>query len=92
VTWIDIDAKHEILKDHNTSACTFFVELIRFILTTAPDSNHVIVGLFNCIHILSEIVGSFKLLICEAWMKHVRWYIVSTFGIHRMAIYDELKI
>lgn len=78
---IDRIAEHEIVEDHETHLRSQPIKLIRFVLTSSPQANHVKVGP-DCILKKSEYFFG----ICKARIHHVRRNIVGSFTVDFISI------
>jgi hypothetical protein len=85
IPWVHSASKQEFLPNHEASLISLLVEIIRLVDTTAPDSNHVIVGLDGCV----DDVGA--IFISDSRLKDVDWDKISSFGKDGRAIDFEIE-
>ena len=79
-------SKQEFLPDHETCLISLLIKIIRLVDTTAPDSNHVVVGLDGRV----DDVGA--IFIRNSRLKDVDRDKVSSFGKDGRAINFKVEV
>lgn len=79
-------SKQEFLPDHKTCLISLLIKIIRLVDSTAPDSNHVVVGLDGCV----DDVGA--IFIRNSRLKDVDRDKVSSFGKDGRAINFKVEV
>lgn len=73
ISWKHCVCKHKVLPYQYSFFITKSIKVITLIITTSPNSNHIIVGIYCVLNNL------FIILLLYSRHKHIRGYIVTTF-------------
>ena len=85
VRWVKIAGKHKVLPNHQPKRVTAVIERCRLIATTAPNADHVHVGLFRRDQ---KRVG---FIVCNCRRQSIRQNPVRAFAKHVTAIHAKFK-
>lgn len=84
--WIYRVTEHEIVENHNTLSRSHLIKLIRLILSSSPNPDHIEVRLHCIIQKIFVSVARFEIFVDQSRIHHIRRNVVCSLAIYGITI------